>query len=90
MAGKLINKSTVPNPQDAGPASRWVEKRLWVRGRPGSPRGEESGLCEEQLRETADAYCQQWKLRDTGVLEEVLMLRGDETPVPQPCKPQGS
>lgn len=43
---------------------------------------EQSGLCEEQLRITADAYCQQWKLRDTGVLEEALRFCGDETPVP--------
>lgn len=29
---------------------------------------------------TADTYCQQWKLRGNGVLEEALMLQGDETP----------
>lgn len=91
MVGKHVKENYSAQPPRCRPCFQvGGEEPGWVvKGRPRSPR-EESGLCDEQLRLTTDADCQQWELRDERALEEVLMLGGDETPVPQPCKPQGS
>lgn len=51
---------------------------------------EDLGVREEQLRVTADIYCQRWKLRDTGVLEALALTEDGLPPLPQPRKLQES